>query len=163
MRSARARWAAALIVAVVCGVDASAQANPKPAALSNGAVAGQIATGIVGTAVGFVGGGVTTRWIAGRLGAGEDGAARAGYAGAYLGGAFLTAVGPALIGRRDNAAGSYMTAVGGAAAGGIVALGVKELGSRGAFGDSGFFTWIAGIVVVALPSVGATVAYNSTR
>ncbi|MNC94748.1 hypothetical protein D3C83_116840 [compost metagenome] len=56
-----------------------------------------------------------------------------------------------------------MTGVGGAAAGGVVALGVKKLGSRGAFGDSGFFTWIAGIVIVSLPSVGATIAYNSTR
>lgn len=153
------------VVLVCCAVgDAHAQGpiNEAPT-LSNGAVAGQIATGTLGTVVGFIGGGVTTRWLARRLGVNEDHASRVAWFGAFVGVATVTPVGPSLIGSRGDVSGSYGSGVGGAAAGAIVSLGVKELGKRGVFGDSGVGTWIAGLVVAALPSVGATIAYNATR
>ena len=135
----------------------------EPPALTGGAVAGQIATGTLGTLVGFVGGGVTTRWIARRLGVSEDNAGRIASVGAFVGVSTVTPVGPALIGSRGDARGSYGSAIGGAAAGALVGLGVKELGKRGAFGGSGPIAWVAGLVIATLPSVGATIAYNGTR
>jgi hypothetical protein len=157
----------AIGVVLLCAVPsvyarAHTPAN-EPPALSNGAVAGQVATGTLGTLVGFVGGGVTTRWIARRLGVSEDNAVRVASVGAFVGVSTVTPVGPALIGSRGDASGSYGSAIVGAAAGALVGLGVKELGKRGAFGGSGPVAWVAGLVIAALPSVGATVAYNATR
>ena len=158
------RVLAVVALSVLTSVTAAAQTPTNdPPALSTGAVAAQVTTGILGTALGFIGGGKIARWTASRLGASEDNARRVAYLGAYAGAVTVTAVGPALIGSRGDVSGSYGSAVGGAAAGGVLALGIKEIGKRGAFGASGPVAWIAGLVVAALPSVGATIAYNATR
>jgi hypothetical protein len=139
----------------------TAAGNVSP--LSSGAVAGQISTGFLGTAVGFFGGGLATRWGARRRGANVETASHAAYLGAYAGATLATAVGPAAIGSRGNAHGSYAAAVGGAAAGGIVSALIKRLGQRGAVGEHGPVAIVAGLAIVLMPSVGATVAYNASR
>ncbi|HKS04865.1 MAG TPA: hypothetical protein VJR92_01010 [Gemmatimonadaceae bacterium] len=155
-------FASLLFVAPFAIARAQGPAN-EPPALSSGAVAGQISTGTLGTLVGFIGGGVTTRWVVRKLGVNEENAGRVAAVGAFVGVSAVTPIGPALIGSRGDAKGSYGSAVGGAAAGALVGLGVKELGKRGAFGGSGPVAWVAGIVIATLPSVGATIAYNGTR
>ncbi len=163
----RLRWL--ITFSTMCASSAATAHGQAPAPqdgaapLGGAAVAGQVSTGILGTAVGFVGGGLATRWVARKLGSNEDRASRAAYFGAYSGAALATAAGPAIIGSRGDAHGSYPAAVGGAVAGGLVSVLIKRMGSRGTFGERGPLAIIAGLAIVALPSVGATLACNSTR
>lgn len=136
-----------------------------PPSVGTGTVVGQVALGTVGTAVGFVGGGLATRWVARRTGATEEGASRAAWVGAWTGAALTTPVGPVLLGSRDGVRGSYPAAVGGAVAGGLASWLVVTAGRRGAF-DCGVcrpVRVLAAVSAFVLPSVGATIAFNATR
>jgi hypothetical protein len=155
----------ALTVCSALGSQLGAQATAveKTRSLSAGAITAQISTGILGTATGFVAGGLVTRWAARRLGQGEEGRSRTALVGAYASATVLSAVGPALIGARDTEKGSFAAGVGGAAAGLATSALLRKIGRKGVFGRRGPIAIVMGAVIIALPSVGATVAFNSTR
>jgi hypothetical protein len=88
---------------------------------------------------------------------------RVAYVGAYTLGALATAAGPALIGSRGDAHGSYPAAVAGAVGGGLGTWLLRKAGRRGLFGERGPVALLVGAVMVALPSVGATAAFNASR
>ena len=158
----------------------AAAALPRPAAAQAAAsgdpgralgplrVAAQVGSGVVLTPVGFVGGGLATRWVARRLGANETGASRAAYAGAWTTAALTTAAGPSLVGARGPGSGSYAAALAGTLAGGAASFALvrinKRLANRG--GESRpcrLVCALSGVAVFLLPSVGATVGYDLSR
>lgn len=157
---ARLLSTAALVLAP-CAV--AAQSLP---ALGAGRVAAQIATGTVATPIGFVGGGIATKRIARALGAREHVVERAAYTGAYTTAALAAAAGPALIGARGSGHGSYWAGVGGAVVGGLGSALVKRLHDRAPDDvprPCHLACIVAATAIVALPSIGATVAYDASR
>jgi hypothetical protein len=147
--------------ALVAGAQETAPRTTP--AISAGAVAGQVSLGVVGTAVGFFGGGLAARRIAIALRSDDDMISRVAYVGAYTGGALATAVAPALIGSRGDAHGRYAAGVAGAIGGGLVSVVIRKLGRTGVFGERGPVAIVMGAAIVALPSIGATIAYNQSR
>jgi hypothetical protein len=138
--------------------SANAQHVPPPSA---GRVAAQAGVGVVAMPIGFIGGGLATRWVANRTGASSDGASSAGLVGAYVTAAFATAAGPTLVGGGPHASGSYFGALAGAVAGGAASFGLVRLNR---LGDAGGVLRVLSLVgVVILPSAGATAGYNLTR
>lgn len=136
-----------------------------PGAPSVPAVAGQVAVGTLVTPIGYVGGGLATRWVAERLGADEDVARRVAYIGAYSGAALATAGAVELLGRTSRVSGSFPVTVGGAVAGELAAWGVVELG-RALYSDGDGCNLICsalGVGAFMLPSVGATVGHALSR
>ena len=126
-----------------------------------GRVSAQIAAGTLATPVSFVVGGLGSRWVAEKLGAGDGVARTTAYVGAWTGALVGTAAVPSLVVRGGN----YPAALGGALIGGAAA-GAAVLLGRGTFGRSASCNAVCvalGVVVVALPAVGATVAYNQSR
>jgi hypothetical protein len=137
---------------------AAAQHVPAPSA---GRAAAQVGVGLVAMPVGFIGGGLATRWVANRFGASSDGASSAGLAGAYVSAVFATAAGPTLVGAGPHASGSYFGALGGAVVGGAASFGLVRLNR---LGDAGGVLRVLSLVgVVILPSAGATLGYDLTR
>lgn len=122
----------------------------------------QVATGALLTPVGFLALGWGTEHVAERLGWSEDRASRAAYVGAYTGAWLGAAAGPILVGRDGRAT----AALGGSLVGlGAAALSAK-LGNWRYDEDRhgcGPLCWTLGAVTVALPSIGATLAYNASR
>ncbi len=137
---------------------ATAQQVPAPSA---GRVAAQASVGVVAMPIGFIGGGLATRWVADRFGASPDGASSAGLAGAYVSAAFSTAAGPALVGAGPHASGSYFGALGGAVVGGAGSFALVRLNRLGDAG--GVLRVLSFVAVVILPSAGATLGYDLTR
>jgi hypothetical protein len=138
--------------------SATAQSAPAPSA---GRVAAQAGVGVVAMPIGFVGGGLATRWIANRFGASSDGASDAGLAGAYVSAVFATAAGPTLVGAGPHASGSYFGALGGAVVGGAGSFALVRLNR---LGDAGGVLRVLSLIgVVILPSAGATLGYDLTR
>ena len=133
--------------------------------LGAGAVTSQLLLGVIGTAGGFIGGGLVTRSVATRSGADEYRASNLAYIGAYVGAALATPVGPMLIGNRGRATGSYVQGLAGTLVGGLGSALLKTLGDRGAFDcrACGVVRIVAGIGIVMLPSVGATVGFDRSR
>lgn len=164
-RSGGAFVLAAVLVAAITGeVRAQRVAQEsRPVTLTNGAVAGQIGAGVAGTALGFVGAGLLGRAAARAFGHDEESSGRIGLVSAYAGAAAVTAVGPTVIGSRGDVRGSFPAALGGAALGGGVSYALIRLGRAGAFGERGPRAILAGLIIVAAPSIGATVAFNATR
>jgi hypothetical protein len=158
------RIARRLSVAAFLSVSGSLHAQiQETRPLSGGAITAQVSTGIVGTAAGFVGGGLVTRWAAERLGQDEESRGKTALVGAYATSVVFTAVGPALIGSRNTDKGSFGAAVGGAAIGLTTAAILRKIGRKGVFGESGPVALVVGAAIIALPSVGATIAFNRTR
>jgi hypothetical protein len=125
-------------------------------------VTGQVAVGTLLTPVAFLGAGWAADRLAGKAGLSEDAASRAGYISAYSATWLAAASGPALVGND----GKFGAALGGSAAG----LGAAYLATR--LGnlvwdddrrDCGVGCWSWGVITIALPSVGATIAYNLSR
>lgn len=135
--------------------------DPKP--IGVGAVAAQVSTGFIGTAAGFVGGGLATRWAAQRLGRDEETRGRTALVGAYTTAVFTTAIGPTLIGSRGTSRGSFPAAIGGAAGGLAVSALLRKIGKKGVFGERGPVAIVVGAMIFTLPSIGSTWAYNNTR
>jgi hypothetical protein len=138
--------------------SATAQQVPAPSA---GRVAAQVGVGLVAMPIGFIGGGLATRWVANRFGASPDAASSAGLAGAYVSAAFATAAGPTLVGAGPHASGSYFGALGGAVAGGAGSFALVRLNRLGDAG--GVLRVLSFVGVVILPSAGATLGYDLTR
>lgn len=155
-----------LALAAAASRPAAAQDASRP--LGAWRVAAQVGSGVALTPVGFVGGGLATRWVARRLGAGEDRASDAAYVGAWTASGLATAAGPALVGARGPGRGSYLSAVAGTAVGGAVSFAIVRINKRLAARDGGTrpcraLCTLSGIAVFLLPSVGATVGYDMSR
>ena len=139
----------------------AAGAQDKGPATSAARVTAQLATGVILTPIGFFGSGWAAKRLAQRAGWSDERARRAAYVSAVVGGAAATAAGPALVGE----GGRYGAAFVGAGAGiGAAAL-VARLGNRLYDGAErcGPLCWALGAVTIALPSIGATVAYQASR
>ena len=154
---------ATLTLPVIAGAQEAPTGDPP--SLGAGTVVGQVAVGTLGTAAGFVGGGLATRWVARRAGADPAAASRAAYVGGYATAALVTPVAPMLLGRRDGVRGSYPAALGGTLAGGAASLLVVTAGRRGAFDCRACapLRVLAAVSAFVLPSLGATLAFNASR
>lgn len=144
--------------------SAGAQGSETPGvpSLSAARVTAQIVGGTVIAPVAFIGGGILTKRVARGLGASDEGAGKAAYVGAYTSTWLATAAVPALIGRD----GRFPAALGGSALGMLASLGVVKIGNWRYDGDRracDVLCWTLGALVVALPSVGATVLYDQSR
>ncbi|MEJ7812086.1 MAG: hypothetical protein WKG32_16860 [Gemmatimonadaceae bacterium] len=155
----------ALLAFVALLAPRATAAQDRTPPVSGIRVAGEVGLGLVGTPVGFVAGGLATRWVANRFRATEESASRIAMVGAWTGAALVTAAGPTYLGTRGRATGSYPAALGGAVAGGIGSLLLVKLNTRGgrAGGPCGFFCSVSAVSVFLLPSVGATVGLNMSR
>jgi hypothetical protein len=150
-----------VIGAVVLLSPRGASAQRRVPTVGVGRAAAQIGAGVLAMPVGFLGGGLATRWVANRLGATPDRASSVALVGAYASAAFATAAGPTLVGGGPHASGSYFGALGGAVVGGAGSVGLARLNR---LGDAGGVARVLSLVgVVILPSVGATLGYNLTR
>ena len=130
--------------------------------LSSARVATQVGLSTLAAPVGFFGAGVATKKLALRLGADSERAGQYAYVAAYAGTGLSTAIVPSLVGRD----GSFPAALGGSAIGILAAHGVARLGNFRYDDDRhgcGVMCWTLGALVVALPGVGATFAYNQSR
>jgi hypothetical protein len=137
-------------------------AQERASQLSSVRVASQVGVGMLATPVVFVAGGLASESLARSLGARDSLAKRAAYVGAYASVWLTAATIPAAIGRD----GRYPAALAGSALGMTAALGLVRLGNWRYDEDRrpcAVLCWTLGAVVVALPSVGATIAYNSSR
>jgi hypothetical protein len=153
---------AAVLAAMLMGVTVAGGAQEPTPSLSAARVAAQVAGGTLVAPVAFIGSGVATKRIAQRLGVEEQRAGQMGYVGAYTGTWLATAAVPALIGGD----GRFPAALGGSALGMLAAVGVVRVGNWRYDADRracGPLCWTMGAVVVALPSIGATVLYDRSR
>jgi hypothetical protein len=155
------RLAAALAIARFLAGDPALAQGDLPAQ-SAPRIAGQLALGTALTPVGFFGAGWATKHAGLRLGWSAENASRAAYVAAYSGTALAAASGPVLIGRDGKSA----AALGGSVLGiGAAVLSVRV--GNWLWDDDkrrcGFGCWTLGAVTVALPSIGATVAYAASR
>ncbi|MFL5574954.1 MAG: hypothetical protein ACJ79S_03150 [Gemmatimonadaceae bacterium] len=173
-RTVRRRPLAAALLALGATLaappPAAAQEHPggdPTRSLGTGRIAGQIASGVVLAPVGFVAGGLTTRWVARRLGAGEERASSIGTAGAWSSAVLATAAGPSLVGARGPGVGSYPAAVGGAAAGGLLSWAIVRLNKRSVNQTESrpchLVCIVSTVAIATLPSIGATIAYDASR
>lgn len=156
------RWAPGLVVfaTLAAAPGASGQSDPPPQ--SSPRIASQLLVGSLLTPVGFVGAGVATKHLGRRAGWSNETASRAAYVSAYTGAWLGGASGPLLTGRQGRAP----AALGGS----LVGLGAAVLTSRlgNHFWDEdrracGIACWTLGAVTIALPSIGATIAYAASR
>jgi len=159
VRFARRDWLACLTATACCSALLAGQAPPS---ISAGRAAAQVGVGVIATPVGFIGGGLAARWLAGHvLGAPDDGGTLAGTIGGYTGGVLLTAVAPVIIGPGPHASGNYAAAVAGSIAGGVGSFLLIRL-NRAV--DLGTIPRLLGAVVVfALPASGAAAGYDLSR
>jgi hypothetical protein len=137
-------------------------AQERAPELSSVRVGSQIVVGTLATPVAFIAGGLAAESLARTLGASDSLAKRFAYAGAYTSVWLAAATVPAAIGRD----GKYPAALAGSALGMTAAIGLVRLGNWRWDEDRrpcGPLCWALGAVVVALPSVGATIAYDRSR
>jgi hypothetical protein len=122
----------------------------------------QVASGALLTTVGFVAAGWGTERLAEGLGWSEERASQVAYVGAYTGAWLGGALGPVLTGKDGRA----VHALGGSLAGLGGAVIVARLANWRYDEDRhgcGPLCWTLGAVTIALPSIGATLAYNAGR
>jgi hypothetical protein len=147
------------VAIVLSAAPVAAQRQVPPVGV--GRAVAQVGAGVIAMPIGFVGGGLATRWAATRLGASEDRASSIASIGAYASAAALTAAGPTLVGGGPHGRGNYFAALGGTVVGGVGSVLLVHLNQAV---DAGSVLRIVSLVgVVALPSVGATVGYNLSR
>lgn len=134
----------------------------RPEPVSPLRASAQVASGTLLTTVGFLATGWGTERVAERLGWSEESASRAAYVGAYTGAWLGGAAGPVLAGKDGKA----LHALGGSLAGLGGAVLLARLGNWRYDEDRhgcGPLCWTLGALTIALPSIGATLAYNSSR
>jgi hypothetical protein len=153
-----------IAAAILCASNGGAQESVP--SLSAARVTAQVGLGTLATPVAFVAGGLGSRLVVRAVGASEETARRVAYVGAYSGVWLATAAIPAAIARH----GSFPAALAGSALGMAAATGTVRLGNHfyDTSGDSrkrrcGPLCWTLGALVVALPSIGATIAYDVSR
>ena len=148
--------------AVIAALAQPLGAQQQPPPIGFGHAVGQTAVGVLGTPIGFVAGGLTTRWVAEHwLGVSDDGASTPAMVGGYVGAAALTATGPVIVGPGPHARGSYWASLGGAAVGGVGSFLLVRLNRAVDLGTVPRF--IGAVAVFTLPAIGATVGYNLSR
>jgi hypothetical protein len=149
-----------LAAILLCASTGGAQQSAPT--LSAARVTAQVGLGTLATPVAFVAGGVGSRMVARAVGASDVTAKKVAYVGAYAGVWMATAAIPAAIGGH----GHFPAALAGSALGMAAATGTVRIGNH--FYDSGarkcgVVCWTLGALVVALPSIGATLAYDASR
>jgi hypothetical protein len=144
----------------VLAAPAAAQQEESPT-LSNARVAAQITTGALLSPIAFFG----TGWLTDRLFTHDpkgEGVRRFQYVASFTATWLAAAAGPAMVGR----GGSYPAALGGSMVGMGGSLLTVQLGNK-LFDDGrrscNVICWSLGALTVALPSIGATIAYNASR
>ncbi|MGQ0646510.1 MAG: hypothetical protein ACT4P7_03005 [Gemmatimonadaceae bacterium] len=154
-----------LVAGLLCALNRSAvwaQAESGTPSLSAARVTGQIALGTVLTPVAFLGAGWVSDRMAERWGWSEERSSTVGYVSAYSATWLAASAGPALVGRD----GKFAAALGGSLAGMGAAVVSARLGNLLWDADRrrcGVGCWTLGALTVALPSIGATLAYNASR
>lgn len=143
---------------LVASASARAQAPPPIAA---GRAIAQGAAGLGLMPVGFIGGGLATRWAAHRLGADDETASPIALVGAYTMAALTTAAGPTLVGGGPHGRGSYAAALAGAAIGGVGSLAIIGLNKLVNIGRVPRI--VSAIAVALLPPTGSTIGYDWSR
>lgn len=150
---------------LIPGAHAEAQRRGQPA-VTGGRLLAEVGAGTAATPIGFIGGGIATRWVARRFGASDDAAGSAALVGAYTVAALATAVPPTLIGQAGrHATGSYLAALAGTAIGGLGSFALIRL-NRQRGEDSRpchLICTVSFAGVILLPSVGATTGFNLSR
>lgn len=144
------------------GLASAGEAQERSGEVSAGRQVAQVATGTLLTPVGFFGAGWAAEHLAEKAGWSEQRAKRAAYVAAYSGAALAAAAGPTLVG--DH--GRFSAALGGSVLGMGAAVLSSRLGNALYDGDKrrcGVLCWTLGALTVALPSIGATVAYTASR
>jgi hypothetical protein len=162
---ARLGGCAALAALAAGALPPSAGAQEEVRALAPARVAGQLVGGALTTPVAFLGVGALTKRVAERVGASPDAASRAAYVGAWSGSALATAAVPAAIGARGPGRGSYAAALGGTLVGGAASWLLVRVNRRpdGDERPCRIACTLAGVAVLTLPSIGATVGYDLSR
>ncbi len=150
-----------LSAAALAAPLATGAAQQRPPAVSPGRAIAQGAVGFVALPVGFIGGGLATRWAAHRFGASDDAASSAALVGAYSIATLTTAAGPVVVGPGPHATGSYPAALAGTVAGGIGSILLIRLNK--AVNTGPVLRILSGLAVVLLPPVGATIGYDASR
>lgn len=160
MRNAVRLVAVPILALLLAGERAMAQGDSP--AQSTPRIFGQLALGTALTPVGFFGAGWATKHAGRRMGWADESASRAAFVAAYSGTALAAASGPLIFGRDGKSA----AALGGSVVGiGAAALSVR-IGNWLWDDDKrrcGVGCWTLGALTVALPSIGATVAYATSR
>ncbi len=147
-------------------MPAQAAATGDLPGLSAVRVAGQLGTGVLLGPIGYVGGGLATRFVVRRLGGSQGTASTAAERAAYVGVAAATAVGPTLIGARGPGHGLYVASLGGAAVG---MLGTALVARLNRTSDDRpdppcrLTCRLSAVAAFTLPSIGATLGYNLSR
>lgn len=158
--------AALVLGAVLAPAPARAQQERPP--LSAGRVTGEIAAGTYSGIGGFIVG----RFVGERAGdvigvSSEDTRKRLGYAGGVIGGGLATAGVVFAIGNIGDQTGEFDATYLGTGVGFVAALGLSRalLGPAGRprSGMSTAARWAAANVIAALPAIGATIGFNSSR
>lgn len=129
-------------------------------------VVGQVGTGVLLGPIGYVSGGLATRYVVRRLGWSEGTASLAANRGAYAGTAAATALGPTLIGARAPGHGYYLAALGGTVVGMFGTALVARLNRTPddqPYPPCRLKCRLSAIAAFTLPSIGATVGYNLSR
>lgn len=158
--------AGAVLLAVAPPALAQESTNHDVPSLGAGRVAAQVGTGLVLGPVGYVGGGLATRFLVRRLGGSQGTASGAAKKGAYVGVAAATAAGPALLGARGPGHGNYFAALGGATVGMFGTALVARLNRTPddqPLPPCRLKCRVSAAAAFLLPSVGATVGYNLSR
>ena len=151
-----------LMVALLFSVTVPVATQSQAPSLSKARVSAQIVGGSAIAPVAFFGVGLLTKRGAIRMGASDSRAGDAAYVGAYTATWLATAAVPAVIGGE----GKFPAALGGSALGMLAAVGAVRIGNWRYDADRrgcGVLCWTLGALVVALPSVGATLAYDASR
>lgn len=157
-----------LVAGLACGASArtaNAQTSDLPG-ISPGRVAAQVGTGVLLGPLGYVGGGLATRFVVRRFGGSQGTASTAAERAAYVGIAAATAVGPSLIGARASGHGLYVAALGGATVG---MLGTALVARLNRTPDDRpdppcrLACRVSAVAAFTLPSIGATLGYNVSR
>jgi hypothetical protein len=158
MASAGSSVAIALLAICSAGT-LRAQQSPR---VGFGRAVAETGAGFLGTSVGFVAGGLSTRWAVTQwFGASEDRASSVALAGGYVGGVLGTAAGPTIVGPGSAPRGTYWGALVGSTAGGIGSFLLVRLNRAVDLGSIPRI--VSAVAVVALPAIGATIGYNATR
>jgi hypothetical protein len=163
----RVTAAGALLAVLLAGpATASAQREPKPRL-----DAGRVAAEAIGGSYAGIGGFLLGRYVGNEVGEAlgvrsDVTRNRVGYATGAVVGTFATAGFVYAIGNLGDQAGDFDDTLMGASAGLVVGYALsKILFANGAprTGTSSAARWAAINVIALMPSVGATIAFNSTR
>jgi len=152
-------------ILLLLSVAARATAQQGQPAVTGGRIAAEVAAGAAAMPVGFIGGGLATRWVARRFGAGDDAASEAGLVGGYTIAALATSIPPTLIGQAGrHATGSYRAALAGTVIGGLGSFALIRLNRQtGEPKPCRIVCAVSFAGIILLPSAGATTGFNLSR